>query len=246
MIVVDVGNTSLSWGIEERGELIKVIRISTQEITFKRLNSLLQKLPSHKTVIVCSVVPHITLLFKKIKKRKIIIVGEDIKVPIRCFYNKKQIGQDRLLSAFSARKKSPLARLVIDFGTAITFDFLSEKGEYLGGIIFPGIGLCFKTLSLNCALLPENIRKEKKLSFIPKNTSQSINKGIIEGISILINSWVEKYKKRFSLDKKEKIIITGGEATFVLKKLNFPFLYFPHLILEGLIILGKEKKTEHL
>jgi len=246
MIVFDVGNTSLNCGIEEKGELIEIIKLPTQEITFKKLDNFLKNFPSHKTVIVCSVVPYVTSLFKRIKKKRIVIVGEDIKVPIRCFYNKKQIGQDRLLSAFSARKKSPLARLVIDFGTAITFDFLSEKGEYLGGIIFPGVGLCFKTLSLNCALLPENIRKEKKLSFIPKNTSQSINKGIIEGISILINSWVEKYKKRFSLDKKEKIIITGGEATFVLKRLNFPFLYFPHLILEGLIVLGKEKKIEHL
>lgn len=245
MVVVDVGNTSISWGVEKNGKLVKVIKMPTAGITFKKLNDFIQRISSHE-VIVCSVVPHVTSLFKKIKKRKIIIVGEDIKVPIRCFYNKKQVGQDRLLSAFSARKKSPSTRVVIDFGTAITFDFLSEKGEYLGGIIFPGIGLCFKTLSLNCALLPKNIRKEKKLSFIPKNTFQSINKGVIEGISILINSWVKKYKKRFRLDKKEKIVITGGEAIYILEKLNFPFLYFPHLILEGLILLGKKEKIEFL
>ncbi|OQX87973.1 MAG: hypothetical protein B6D55_01720 [Candidatus Omnitrophica bacterium 4484_70.2] len=240
MLVVDIGNTSINWGVEREGELIKIFKTPTSQINSKKISEITESFPC-KEIIVCSVVPRINLLFKKLKKN-VFFVGKDLKIPISCLYNRRQVGEDRLVAAFSARIKSPSARIVIDFGTAITFDFLSKKGEYLGGIILPGITLSYRTLSLNCALLPKEI-KMTRLPFIPKNTFQSINKGIVEGLSLIINSWVKKYRKKFQLkDKKENVIVTGSDTGSIFKKLDFSFLYFPHLVLEGLVLLGRKIK----
>jgi len=240
MLVVDIGNTSISWGVEREGKLIKVFKTPASQINLEKISKITESFP-YKEIIVCSVVPRITLLFKKLKKN-VFFVGKDLKVPISCLYNRRQVGEDRLVAAFSAKIKSPSVRIVIDFGTAITFDFLSKKGEYLGGIILPGITLSYRTLSLNCALLPKEIKMTKS-PFIPKNTFQSINKGIVEGFSLIINSWVKKYRKKFRLkDKKENVIVTGSDIGPIFKKLDFSFLHFPHLVLEGLISLGRKIK----
>ncbi len=239
MIVVDIGNTSIHWGIEKNGRIINDFKIPTSKATYKRIKEILKKFPKQETII-CSVVPRITSLFKKAKK-DIKIVGENIKVPIISHYNSKQIGQDRLVGVFCARKILPSVRIVIDFGTAITLDILSSKGEYLGGLIFPGVKLSYESLSQKCALLPKKPEIKSTSILIPKNTQDSINKGIIEGIAFAVNALVEKYRRILNLRflDKSNIIITGGEAVYILKKLKFPYVYCPLLVLKGLIFLGE-------
>ncbi|MEM7817008.1 MAG: type III pantothenate kinase [Candidatus Aenigmatarchaeota archaeon] len=237
MILVDIGNTNIHFAWEENNKIKRSYKLPTALANFRTINSILSKTPKEK-ILICSVVPKINEIFKK-TKRDIYIVGEDIKVPIRTFYNKRQVGVDRLVASFCALKIYPQARIVIDFGTAITFDFLSKKGDYLGGFILPGIGSTFKVFS-NCALLPNKIKFKKTKSFIPKNTRDSINKGIEEGFSLMINSLVKKYKKKLNFYKK--VVITGGDARTIIPKFNFSYIYEPFLIIKGLIFLSKDIK----
>ena len=240
MILVDIGNTSIHFAVVDKNK-IRDFRISTETAGEHVFKKTVRDFP-HKKIIVSSVVPSVTARFKKIQ-RDIVIVGEDMQVPIRSFYNKHQIGQDRLLNAFAAKHFHPKARLVIDFGTAITFDFISSRGAYLGGFISPGITLSYKALS-KCALLPKKInRLSHSLPKIPKNTNDSIHKGVREGSALMVSAWVKRYKPWISKKKKlrkENIILTGGQAAYVLDYLDFPFLYEPHLLFKGMIFLVKK------
>ena len=238
MILVDIGNSNIHFGIENKGEITRQFRVPTASLTVAELKRIAKKMPKRK-MLICSVVPHLTTFFKKVVKN-VVVVGEDVKVPIRCAYNKREIGQDRLVNAFAAKVLFPGIPVVIDFGTAITFDFLSKRGDYLGGLIFPGIFLSYQALS-RCALLPKNIKiNPKKTARIPKNTHDSINRGIIDGISLLVNVWIERYSQILKNTPTPLAIVTGGEAQYVVKKLMFSYVYEPHLILKGLLLLKQK------
>lgn len=239
MILVDIGNTSIHFGAVGKNK-IRDFRIPTQTANKKVLTKIVNDY-SYREMVVCSVVPSATALLKKIK-RGIIVIGKDVHVPIRSLYNKNQIGQDRLLNAFAAKKFYPKARLVIDFGTAITFDFISSRGIYLGGFIAPGITLSYEALS-RCALLPKKIiRLSHTPPKIPKNTRDSIHKGVREGSALMVDAWVKKYKLWITKKRKltkDHIIITGGQAHYMLNYFDFPFVYDPHLLFKGMIFLIK-------
>jgi type III pantothenate kinase len=236
MIVVDIGNTSVHVAWVRKNKIVKMAQINTLGVSGKTLNRVLSKYPDEK-IFVCSVVPKITKIFKKLK-RKVYVVGEDINVPVRCFYNKKKIGMDRLVGAFAVKKIYPHTRLIIDFGTAITFDFLSGRGDYQGGFILPGIGSTLKVLS-SCALLPKKIKLKETARLIPRDTRESISKGIEEGFSAMINSLIEKYKKILKFSSKN-VVVTGGDAASILPKLKSTYIYEPFLIIKGLIILSNQ------
>ena len=235
MILVDVGNSFVHFAIEKQDNIIKTFSVPTKDFSLDFLKKEFKSLDS--CFIICSVVPKITEIFKKFKSKKI-IVGKDLEVPIKNFYNKKHIGMDRLVGAFSAKSLYPNTRIVIDFGTAITFDFLSKKGAYLGGFIIPGIGSTLRSLE-KCAMLPKKIRLIKVKKIIPKDTEESISKGVIEGFSLMINSLVGKYKKILKILPEEKIVITGKDALLIKDRFNFKYIYEPFLIFKGLIILKK-------
>jgi type III pantothenate kinase len=145
---------------------------------------------------------------------------------------------DRLVAAFAAKTFLPKVRIIIDFGTAITFDILSKEGDYQGGLILPGIGSTLKAFSY-CALLPKRIRVKKVTSLIPRQTDASIAKGVEEGFSAMINSLVIKYKKIMKLSAKEAVIVTGGDAHYIMPNFNFPYVYAPELVMKGIFILGQ-------
>ena len=236
-LLVDVGNTSIHFGVVDRNK-IHDFRILTKAVNSQSLKEIISEFPERE-IVVCSVVPSVTALFKGIMKGAVII-GENRKVPITSLYNKIQIGQDRLLNAFAARKFYPKARLVIDFGTATTLDFISCRGKYLGGIISAGITLSYSSLS-RCALLPEEIgRLSPHLPKIPGNTSDSIHKGVIEGSALMTCAWVDKYKNWINVKgelQEENVVVTGGQAVYVLKYLKFPFVYEPQLLFKGMLLL---------
>ncbi len=238
MILVDIGNTSIHFGVADK-KRIRDFRIDTDKTSLNNIKKIVKTYPD-RPIIVCSVVPRVTALFKKLK-RKVRIVGRDITVPLASRYNKKQIGQDRLLNAYGARCLYPRSRLIIDFGTATTFDFITAKGEYAGGFIFPGIGLSYKSLS-HCALLPDMVGPlSHRLADIPTNTCDSIHKGVREGTALMVNAWVRKYKPWITSGKslrRGRIVITGGQAPYVLNALDFPFDYEPMLLFKGMLFLA--------
>lgn len=240
MIAIDIGNTSIHCGIVDQTMKIKtIIRLPTARTQIADIRGFLEKYPS-ETIVVCSVVPAITKIFEALKRteinRTIKIAGKDLIVPIKCFYNKKNVGMDRIVGAFAAKILYPRSRIIIDFGSAITFDFLSRQGDYKGGFILPGIGFSLRALS-SCALLPNKIILKKTRQVIPRNTQESISKGIEEGFSSMINSLVFQYKKILGILPVEKVVITGGDASLLREKFMFPYICEPCLVLKGLILL---------
>ena len=241
MIAIDVGNTSLHFYWINKNKILRTTEISTHNTNASAVRKIING-KRKESIIVCSVVPHITDIFRKLKKKlpqvKICIAGQDFKVPIKCFYNKKSVGMDRVVGAFAAKNIYNDARIVIDFGTAITFDILSKKGDYEGGLILPGIGSTLKVLS-SCALLPKTITLKKSKVVIPRDTKESIYKGLEESFSSMVNHLVDKYKKILNLPSDNKVIITGGDAKFILPDLKFRYVYEPYLVAKGLVKLGK-------
>jgi type III pantothenate kinase len=241
MIVVDIGNTSISIAQVVGKNISKPFYLDSKKITKTVLKKALRKLPNGP-VIVCSVVPGINKLFKDIG-RKVFIVGKNIHAPIKSRYNKKQIGYDRLIAAYSARKLHAKTRIIIDFGTAITVDFISSKGVYEGGIILPGLGSTLRVLA-SCAMLPKKISLKSIRQPIPRDTSCSIAKGIEMGFSNMLNGLIADYRKKLKIKSPDTIVITGGEATFIRPKLNFRFRYVPNLVLSGLAMLNQTILTK--
>lgn len=245
MITVDIGNTSLHFvWMDNRQRVLKTKQIATSHANTECISKIIAS-SKDKKIIICSVVPKVIKIFERLQKKSfadIYIVGNDIKIPIKSFYNTKQIGMDRLVGAYAAKNIYDNARIVIDFGTAITLDILSVNGEYRGGVILPGVGSTLKVLS-SCALLPKQIKLYKAKLLIPTNTYDSINIGIEEGFSSMMNSLVMKYKNALRLMKNDKIIITGGDAEFILPALRFKYIYEPFLVAKGLVQLASEYIT---
>jgi len=258
VILADVGNTSIHFALSKNGKIVKTWTVDTASATLvgirKAVGAVVEcrapldtsrrqrdtrgarciETPAHNKIIVCSVVPRITKLFKQIPGS--VIVGKDIRVPIKCRYGKKQVGQDRLIAAYAAKKLYPNARIVIDFGTAITFDILSEHGDYEGGIILPGIGSTMRTLA-NCAMLPKHMHLRHVKTLIPRNTEDSINKGIESGFSVMLNQLISNYRSELRISKPRSIVVTGGEGFFIARKLKVKCILDPLLVTKGLALL---------
>ncbi len=150
------------------------------------------------------------------------------------YENKKEIGADRIANAVGAYYLYKKGCIVVDLGTAITFDVISPKGSYSGGAIAPGIGTSSKALFESADLLhPVNL--EKRNFGIGKNTAESLQIGIIHGFASMIEGMIEKFKKK--LNFTPLIILTGGDAAKISKVVNFPHIVNPFLILEGLRII---------
>jgi len=242
MIAIDVGNTTLHFAwLNSRGKVARVKKLSTVGVEMADIKEILSA-SKRETIVVCSVVPDVTALFYRLKKifnPNIYIVGEDIKVPIKSFYNKRRIGMDRLVAAYAAKKIYKEARMIIDFGTAITFDVLSENGSYEGGLILPGLGSTLRVLS-SCALLPDKIKLHKSSVCIPRDTKDSINRGITEGFSLMLDALIEKYKKLLKLNKNAKAIITGGDAELIVRNLKSSIIFDQFLVIKGIKLLAAE------
>lgn len=240
ILAVDVGNTNIDFGIFREGRLKQSFKIPTHKIKSVSLQKFFQKLKPQEAII-CSVVPKLNReLERKIKKivgKKPFFVGKDIFVPLKNLYrNPKQVGQDRLVNAYAASRLYQLPAVVVDFGTAITFDVISKKKEYLGGMILPGLSISLEALYKNTALLPK-IKLSKPQEFIGKDTKNSILSGIIYGFSCLTDELTRRIRK--IIGKNTLLIGTGGNI-----KLIFPYCQKlnkidPFLTLKGLFLLSR-------
>ena len=225
LLAVDIGNTNINYAlINKKGRI-------------HRLN----KPPAAGVdkVIIVSVVPK-TLrkvkgsLKKKYKNAKILVVGKNIKVPLKCEYNKREIGQDRLITAFAARILYGLPILIIDFGTAVTFDLVSKKGAYSGGLILPGMKMSLESLSERAAMLPKTHLK-KTSSFIGKDTRSSIRNGMIYGYSALCGGLIATFRRKIGKDLK--VVATGGDSPLISRYTRAMKKVDTNLSLKGLYLL---------
>lgn len=237
MIAVDIGNTNMHFVWFKGAKISKVKLLPTAAATSAQIKETLSPYYD-ETVAICSVVPAALRKFRGYA-RNIYLAGKNLTVPIKSLYNPKHIGMDRLVGAYAAYNIFPRARVIIDFGTAITMDFLSPKGVYQGGIILPGIGSTQQVFS-RCALLPKKIVLRETARAVPRNTPESISKGIEAGFSAMLNGLFCRYKRALKITSRDRIVITGGEAVFIRPHLDFPNHYEPLLVCKGLYLLTRK------
>ena len=244
----DIGNTETKIILYNlRFKKIKKIYLKTKDINKNFLSNKLNFLKrenSLKKIIFTSVVPNVykickSVLKKKTKLKLIELKELDISNLIRVKVNKKQIGSDRLANALGVANHK-LNYIVIDFGTATTFDVIVKK-NYLGGIIAPGVKLSLKSLTSRASLIPKvNLKKTKNI--IGKNTNNAVRSGFYWGYLGLIDNIIKLIKKQSN--KTYKLILTGGYSDLFQKNISTKASIDKELTFNGLIKVIKNIKNE--
>ena len=242
-IIGDIGNTSTKICLLEQSKIIKSISISTKKIFLKgfikKIIKRLNKKNLRKEVLFSCVVP---LVLNKIKKDlnktgfkvleiKSFNLKKIIKINIR---NIQQLGSDRIVNSIEGKKFRNC--LVIDFGTATTFDII-KNGIYEGGVIAPGVKLSIKNLSQATALLPIFDLKSNQKRY-GKNTKDALNAGFIWGYDGLINNIINKITKNWKMNYK--IILTGGYANLFKKIIKRRTIVDQNITIKGVSKVYRE------
>ncbi|MCP3941751.1 MAG: type III pantothenate kinase [Desulfobacteraceae bacterium] len=228
LLVIDVGNTNTVIGIYDKDILKEDWRIRTvRDNTADEFNVLANALFSDRGIdpagitktIISSVVPSSVRILNNFCKRYLKLTPlwinpASVKTLMPILYkNPNEVGADRIVNAVAAYDKYRSALIIIDFGTATTFDAISEKGEYLGGAIVPGVMISSEALFQKASRLPrvEIFKAPEKV--IGDDTIESIKSGIIYGNAAMVDGMVARMKAEMKLEPK--IIATGGLATLI-------------------------------
>ncbi|MEK6727563.1 MAG: type III pantothenate kinase [Candidatus Omnitrophota bacterium] len=238
LLAVDIGNTNISFGVFKGNKIVKRFNILTGSYCAKRLKKNLGRADISDSII-CSVVPKATdILARDLEKLLAIrahIIGKDLKAPIKNLYRKaKQVGQDRLVNAYAGVKLYGSPLIVIDFGTAITFDAISKRSEYLGGAILPGLQISLDALHERTALLPK-VKLNKPKGLIGKDTKNSMLSGIIYGFASLSDDLSLRIKLK--IGRNAKVIGTGGNINLIKKYCRNLDIIDRDLTLKGLRLI---------
>ena len=241
IIVGDIGNTEVKICFFYNG-LKKKYLFKTDSLNKKIIRNkfnFLRKKIYLKNAIISSVVPKTFSQIKKIfynlyKVNCVELKKLNLTRLINIKVNKKEIGSDRLANAISVMSKKKNF-IVVDFGTATTFDVI-KKNNYLGGVIAPGVTLSLDNLIKKASLIPK-IELHKSKSIIGKNTEQAVLSGFFWGYNGLINGIISKIKKK--TNQKYKIIFTGGLAHLFNKDIKDKVTIDKNLTINGLIKVSK-------
>ena len=241
IIVGDIGNTEVKICFFYNG-LKKKYLFKTDSLNKKIIRNkfnFLRKKIYLKNAIISSVVPKTFTQIKKIfynlyKVNCVELKKLNLTRLINIKVNKKEIGSDRLANAISVMSKNKNF-IVVDFGTATTFDVI-KKNNYLGGVIAPGVALSLDNLIKKASLIP-NIKLHNSKSIIGKNTKQAVLSGFLWGYNGLVNGIISKIKKK--TNQKYKIIFTGGLAHLFNKDIKDKVTIDKNLTINGLIKISK-------
>ncbi len=255
ILVVDVGNTHIVLGVYEKTDLLASWRLNTdKERTADELGMFMLNLFNHaglkadkmEAVIIASVVPPIMYTLehsiKKYFKLEPMIIGPGTKTGINIRYqNPKEVGTDRIVNAVAGYELYGGPLIIVDMGTATTFCAVSEKGEYLGGVICPGVKISLEALFQKAAKLPR-IDLIKPEGVIGKNTVSSMQSGIFYGYIGQVDYIVKRMKQEMQEDNV-KVIATGGLARFISEESISIDHINSTLTLEGLRIVYERNKN---
>ena len=249
-LIGDIGNTITKIClIETKTFKVKKIiyfdnsKIFSNNYLKKKLKNVIKKKSINKVTLFSSVVPKYQLRFSKFFKRVYKIklreikergIKKIIKINIK---DKNQVGSDRIANAVAVYKKYNLNCIVLDFGTATTFDVVTRNGIYNGGIIAPGVNLSIKSLASSADQIPVfSIKKQNKV--VGKSTIEALRSGFYWGYSGLINNIILKIEKETK--KKYKIIFTGGYANLFKTSITRSFTIDKNITIKGVIEIFKE------
>jgi len=252
IFAVDIGNTNVVIGIFEKGSNNLVCNFRVQSSTSRTTDeyaAIIMRLmesegvkPSDISgVIIASVVPRLIFTFTKFARkyldRDALVIAPGVKtgIPIK-MENPKEVGADRIVNAVAVKVKHGYPAIVVDFGTATTFDVISRNGDYIGGVISPGIKLSAQILHSNTAKLPE-VEIERVDTIIGKNTIHSIQSGIYYGYLEMVDGIIRRILEEEFGGENIPVISTGGLGSVFAEESKYIKRYEPNLTLEGLKII---------
>jgi len=248
LIVIDIGNTNITLGVYHQDKILRTFRLTTKmkrtsdeygNAIVNFLNVLNISVDAVEDVIISSVVPMIMHSFnnaiRKYLNKEPIIVGPGIKTGIAVqIDNPKSLGADRLVDAVAAYNIYGGPCLIIDFGTATTYDYVNEKAVFEGGATAPGIEISAQALWSQAAQLPE-IAIKTPAKVISKNTIESMQAGLVYGYIGQTEYLIKKVKKEKGKDLK--VIATGGLGRIIYEETNMIDVYDRDLSFKGLKII---------
>lgn len=248
ILVIDVGNTNIVLGIYKGKELLHHWRLSTNRsstvdeygINFHNLFHFAGvKLDQIDGVVISSVVPPLMRTLEELCHKYLhktpLIVGPGVKTGLNIRYeNPREVGADRIVNSVAGIVKYGSPLIIVDFGTATTFDYIDEGGNYLGGAIVPGIGISTEALYQRAAKLPR-IELVRPKSVIGRNPVTSMQAGIIFGYAGQVDGIVGRIRTEFGVTPR--VIATGGFAELIAAESETIEEVDPLLTLEGLRII---------
>ncbi|MFH1784481.1 MAG: type III pantothenate kinase [bacterium] len=266
LLVIDIGNTNIVLGIfgpvktEGRPkpvgrDLVTSFRIKTEKLNkaakygsevlrlFKKAGIGIDNIEG---IIISSVVPPLVKVFREVcvkylsKKPMVFEAGK--KSPMKILYDKPaEVGSDRIANSYAAFKLYKKPAIIVDFGTATTFDVVTKNGEYAGGVIAPGMGVSAQALFLAASKLPHiTIKRPRRV--LGKNTVQSMQSGFFYGTVGQVREIICELRKKMRTNPL--VIATGGYASLISSELPLINLVRPALTLEGLALIYKDKIEE--
>jgi len=232
LLAIDIGNTNITAGVfagddgPERHWRLATVREKTADEYGLTLSALMSSAGLDKKisgVVIASVVPRLSGTFRDAVSGylgiKPVIAGEDAAIPVQTLVDRpEEVGADRLINALAAYHEHKTSLIIVDFGTAITFDYVTAEGKFAGGAIAPGIGVSSQALSSRAAKLPV-VDFVKSAKITGKNTVDAMRAGIYFGFAALTDGIIERMKKENASDLKgvtpAKVVATGGMAGII-------------------------------
>jgi len=248
LLAIDVGNTQTVIGIIKNDEVVTSWRIYTPKIkTGDEIGLMLVKLMEIEKIslndiddaIACCVVPGVEDQLIKACRRyfdvDVLLVTGELETGMKILYKRPvDVGADRIANAVAAKEIYGVPCVIVDMGTATTFDVISSKGEYLGGVIAPGMEVSAKALFRSTAKL-FNVELKKPPSVIGDTTTYSIQSGIFWGVIGQVDYILKKIEEQ--LKEKPILIATGGLSRIIIKNSSYKFIHDLDLTLKGLKII---------
>lgn len=248
LLAIDLGNTNLTFGLFEGDRLRHDWRLATRRDSMPdELGLLMVQLMQQEgfeakdvdAVVVASVVPPLnSSLVQAIERyfgKEPLMVGPGVKTGLKIHYrDPKEVGADRIVAAMAAFKKYGGPLIIVDFGTATTFDVVSREGDYLGGAIAPGMGISVDALYQRAARL-QRVELKAPANVIGRTTAESMQAGIIFGYTAQVEGMVARI--RTELGEPARVIATGGFAGLIAEQTSVIEVVDQRLMLEGLRLI---------
>jgi len=231
-LVIDVGNTQIKIAVFEQNTAVEYLTANQNEL-LSTIKALKIKYPNIQKAIVASVVNLENTILSSLKNSiEIQYLTKESKFPfINTYSTPNTLGIDRMVLAAGAVLEYPKQnRLVIDIGTCITYDFIDENNNYLGGAISPGIRLRYESMNQKTAKLP-SLTKKKPLHFIGNSTESCMHSGVVNGIALEMDGFIELYKAQYT---NFITILTGGDSDFLAMRLKNTIFANSNFLLKSL------------
>lgn len=250
MFCMDVGNTNIVLGVAQDEKIVQHWRLRTErDVTADEIGILVTnlfrvsglQLSEIRHMIVSCVVPPLLNAIEEFARRyfsvRPLIVGPGLKTGMPILYdNPKEVGADRIVNAVAAYEKYRCPLVVVDFGTATTFDYVSRDGAYAGGAIAPGVVISCEALFQKASKLPRVEIFARPKTVIAKDTISSMNVGIVYGYAGLVDGIVNRMKEETG--EELKVVATGGLAPIISDVSDTIDHVEDFLTLEGLVIIN--------